>query len=107
MDDLNIQITGSDAESRRVVSTVVANALDEAGFTDVSLINKNGETENRTDEVSILEVVSAARPELFATPVSVYSNCAPQEQQEPEPGEGEAAETEPEADQDVAEVSAF
>lgn len=107
MNDLNIQITGSDSESRRVVSTVVANALDEAGFTDVSLINKNGETENRTDEVSILELVSAARPELFATPVSVYSNCAPQEPQELESGDSESPEAEAETEQDVAEVSTF
>ena len=90
--EMQINITGSDEESRRVVGNVLANALDEAGFTSVNLINQLNENEEREDDTTLLELISATRPELFAVDISVRNNCLPEEDSESDTVVAEVAE---------------
>jgi hypothetical protein len=71
-DPLEVIVQGGDVEANTLVFGVVQHALDNAGFTDVSVHSPQGDVPCDVEEVpTLLDVVRANRPHLFDTPIRV------------------------------------
>jgi hypothetical protein len=92
--DLQIDIKGDTFLGRRAVSNIITEALDDAGFTDIQIQNSQGDTVEREEVPSILDLVIAARPDLFDIPVTIttHPNVGEIDDDE-EPEETESSET--------------
>jgi hypothetical protein len=74
-DPLEVIVQGGSIEANTVVYGVVQNALSNAGFTEVTVSSPQGDTAALVNKVpTMLDVVRASRPELFATRVTVKQN---------------------------------
>lgn len=78
-DDVTILITGDSAHGRYVIANVISDALEEAGFTDVNLVNPMRDPVERGDTPTLLETVNSMRPEFFNKPLTVITRPAPGE----------------------------
>lgn len=67
---VNVTVSGTDGATVRGVTSVIAGALQQAGFTDVACGSLNSEPEEPM-QGSLLDSIRAARPHLFQTPISV------------------------------------
>lgn len=71
-DPLEVIVQGGDVEANTLVFGVVQHALDNAGFTDVTVHSPQGNAPCDVEEVpSLLDIVRANRPHLFDTPIRV------------------------------------
>ncbi len=75
-DPLEVVVQGGSIEANTVVYGVVQSALSDAGFTEVAVSSPQGVKAAHVGKVpTMLDVVRASRPELFATPISVRQNA--------------------------------
>jgi hypothetical protein len=75
-DPLEVIVQGGPIETNTLVFGIVQNALQDAGFTDVSVHSPQGNVEcDFTEMPSLLDVVRANRPHLFDTPLRVTQNA--------------------------------
>jgi hypothetical protein len=71
-DPLEVTVAGGSAEINTLVYGVVQNALDEAGFTDLSVSSVHGDASVDTAQVpTLLDLVRAKNPSMFDTPIKI------------------------------------
>lgn len=71
-DPLEVIVQGGPIEANTLVFGVVQNALNDAGFTDVSVRSPQGTVDANLSEMpTLLDVVRANRPHLFDTAIRV------------------------------------
>lgn len=71
-DPLEVIVQGGNVEANTLVFGVVQHALDNAGFTDVTVHSPQGAAPCDVEEVpTMLDVVRASRPHLFDTAIRV------------------------------------
>ena len=71
MNAINVNISGSDQLGRALVSNIVQDGLIKAGFTDTTIVNAVGEPAPMLEPATMMDLVMAANPSLFSTPVTV------------------------------------
>ena len=75
-DPLEVIVQGGSIEASTVVYGVVQTALSDAGFTEVTVSSPQGDKAAHAGRIpTMLDVVRASRPELFATPIRVKQNA--------------------------------
>lgn len=87
--DLTITVTGDDASGRKLVSNIISDALEEAGFAEVVMVNTHDEPIERDEVPSLLELIANIRPEIFNQTVTVRNRGTPEEELLPEDVEAE------------------
>lgn len=79
MSSINITVVGDDNDKKDAVSNIISGALTAQGFTNVALVNTNGEPMAASHVPSILETLAAREPEFFGTKIDIYAR-GPMEQ---------------------------
>jgi len=79
MNDITVTVHSEDEQARRVVSSVIGEALIDAGFGSVSLKNPADESGEFGDSMTMLDAVQQTRPELFSMPVTVVTDFTDEE----------------------------
>lgn len=69
---LHIEITGDADSGKTLIGNVIHDALDKAGFKNVTQITDTGEPTARIDNTpSVLDLVRDTRPDMFETPITI------------------------------------
>lgn len=68
---ITVEVSGEENSGKTIVCSIIANALTKSGFTEVTLINQQGEQTEPLDGRTILDVARASYPDLFATPIGI------------------------------------
>lgn len=68
---IEINITGGQGAGKTLVGSIINDALQDKGFTNVTLLNQAGAPQSPFDCTSVLELVQLTRPEIFATPIAI------------------------------------
>jgi thymidylate kinase len=71
MNTIHVEITGSEGSGKTVVANVIQDALTKSGFQNVTQISDTGEPIAAQEPTTILDLVRDAKPELFATPITI------------------------------------
>lgn len=84
-----INITGGTPRASRLVTAVIARALEDSGFETVSVLNPltNAEVEVG-DAPTLMDVVRQHNPEIFTAPVTIWQHRPARDDYEVETPEG-------------------
>lgn len=85
--NINVTITGDNRLGRSLVGNVISEALEDAGFSEVNLVNQLDEPLEKDDVPTLLELVQSVRPDFFNQPVTVKTRPGPDEIDEIPEGE--------------------
>jgi hypothetical protein len=70
-ESINVTIEGNSGAPTTVVSNIVNKSLEDAGFSNVTMVGENGEPIPSYDPDNTLSRIFKARPDLFTTPITV------------------------------------
>lgn len=72
-DQLHIAIEGGSQQQRFLVGSVIEQALEDAGFNDITndVQSENLTTSSREQTTTLLDVAKAQLPQLFETPITI------------------------------------
>lgn len=77
IDPLEVTISGGTAETNTLVSGVVQTALDEAGFTDITVNSPHGDAGVDEDAMpSLLDIIRVKNPDMFDTPIKINQHVS-------------------------------
>lgn len=71
MNPIHIEVSGDADSGKTLISNIIHQSLSKSGFTDVTLVDDSGETVEPYEPATILDMVQQARPDLFATPITI------------------------------------
>ena len=68
---IEITVSGEPDSGKTLVCNVINSALNEAGFSNVNIVDNQGETVAPYEVRSYLDLARQGRPDLFATPITI------------------------------------